>query len=138
MMQRCDRGGAIHTHVEPVGRRRQRPPAAEHLLSRHVETALNLQRNSRAGFLGRRPEQHHLNRPEFRTEAVEKLWRDRGSYEDEDRSHASGPALRRRDPNLVLEIYDSRVLTAVSGADQVFAVIEEDMNIRPFVLGSSD
>ena len=51
-MQRCDCGGAIYTHVEPVDRRRQRSPAAEDLLARYVETVLNLKRNSCARFLG--------------------------------------------------------------------------------------
>jgi hypothetical protein len=137
-MQRCNRRGAIHAHVEPISRWAQRPPAAQDLLPRHVEAVLNLERNSGARFLGSRLEQHHLNRPELGAESIKKLRRDRRPYEDEDISSASRSALSGGDPNLVLEFNDAGVFTTVSCPNQVLATIEQHADIGPFSLGRGD
>src|SRR5579862_8335057 len=138
MMQRRDRRGPIHAYVEPMSRRPQRPPAAQHLLARHVEAVLNLERNPSAGFLGRRLEQHHLDRPKLGTEAIKKLGRHRSPYEHEDIPRASGAALGGGNPNVVLEFNDAGVFTAVSRPNQVLATIEQHADTRPFPLGCGD
>ena len=137
-MQRFDGQCAVHARVEPISFRRQGPPKACNLLAWNVQAILNLERDSGAWFHGGRLEQHHLNGAELRTEAIEELGIDRSANEHENRSRPGGTALRRGDPNFVLEFYDSGILAAIACAHEMLTSIEEHTDFRPFSLGCGD